>query len=127
MSRFGIRLSAYTTEIPCSLCGKPAAHAAGLQICLAGNSAAVCQDCSRVRAPRLAKLVQLAQVAERVGKISRYNVAPPLAALLDLAGAAEAYASAAREPSRRDQRETSPVSHASEKRVASSLHTSEKR
>jgi hypothetical protein len=35
----------------------------------------------------------LGQVAERVGRMKRHTLVPPLAALLQLAGAAENYAS----------------------------------
>jgi hypothetical protein len=36
-------------------------------------------------------LLDLAQVAERVGRIGRHTLSPPLGALLDLARAAEDY------------------------------------
>lgn len=54
----------------------------------------MCSECARRRAPALAALVELAKAAERVGRIKRHTVSPPLVALLGLARAAETYLNA---------------------------------
>jgi hypothetical protein len=68
--------------------------AAGPRLFLA-DGPVVCRQCGRKHAPSLAALLDLAQVAERVGRIGRYTLVPPLGALLDLARAAEDYTHAA--------------------------------
>jgi hypothetical protein len=86
----------------CGLCGCPTAHAVGLGLVLAEDGlASVCQDCGKQHAPSLVALLHLAQVAKRVGHISRHILTPPLEALLDLARAAEAFTHAAPEPVRK--------------------------
>ncbi len=52
----------------------------------------MCRECGKKEAPHLEALLLLAQVAERVGRIKRHTLVPPLEALLELAGAAEEYA-----------------------------------
>src|SRR4051794_35476143 len=79
------------TNGPCSLCGQPTSAPAGTQLVLADSLDPVCPDCGRKHAPALAALVNLAGAAERVGRIGRHTVFPPLTALLDLARAAEDY------------------------------------
>ena len=54
----------------------------------------MCAACGRKHAPDLAALVNLASAAERVGRMERNSVFPPLTALLDLASAAERYSTA---------------------------------
>jgi hypothetical protein len=82
-------------EGPCGLCGAPADAPAGTQLVVAESGAPVCRDCGQRLAPSLAALVNLADTAERVGRIGRHTVFPPLTALLDLASAAEKYTQAA--------------------------------
>jgi hypothetical protein len=85
----------------CRLCGKrvPACH--GPHLCLEEGEEAVCRDCGRKHCPSLLALLDLARVAERVGRIGRHTLVPPLHALLDLARAAEDYLDAA--PARKRQ------------------------
>ena len=47
----------------------------------------VCRACGQKHAPSLVALLDLAGTAERVGRIGRHSVFPPLGALLDLARA----------------------------------------
>jgi hypothetical protein len=56
------------------------------------SAAPVCRECGRHVAPELTALLSLGQVAERVGRMKRHTLVPPLEALLELAGAAENYA-----------------------------------
>jgi hypothetical protein len=55
----------------------------------------VCRPCGKKHAPSLVALLDLAHVAERVGRIGRHTLVPPMGALLDLARAAESYTDAA--------------------------------
>ena len=50
---------------------------------------AVCRDCGKKHAPHVVALVDLAHVADRVGKVCRHALVPPMEALLALARAAE--------------------------------------
>jgi hypothetical protein len=79
-------------EQPCGLCGKPTALAAGPRLVVTETGQAVCSGCGRQAAPALAALAGLANAAERVGRINRHIVTPPMSALLELARAAESYA-----------------------------------
>jgi hypothetical protein len=54
----------------------------------------VCPECGHLHAAPLAALVRLARAAERVGRIGRHTVFPPLTVLLDLARAAENFTQA---------------------------------
>ena len=66
----------------------------GTQLVLADSLLPVCDRCGRRHAPSLAALVELANEAERVGRIGRHTVFPPYSALLDLARAADNYTAA---------------------------------
>jgi hypothetical protein len=95
MCQLILQSGAEATNEPCGLCGRPAEYPAGNRLALAEGGAPVCPDCGRAHAPSLMALVNLADAAERIGKIGRHLVFPPLTALLDLASAAEKYTSAA--------------------------------
>ena len=89
-----------TTE-DCALCGRPVDLPAGNGLCTAEEQHPVCGDCGRTHAPSLAALVNLADAAERISRIGRHSVFPPLSALLDLARAAEKYTHTVTAPRRR--------------------------
>lgn len=76
---------------PCALCGEAALYRQGPRLCLENPSDAVCRTCGKRHAPHLAGLLDLAQVAEKVGRLIRPLLTPPMEALLDLARAAENY------------------------------------
>ena len=80
-----------TTE-SCALCGKRSLKKSGLTLCLE-HDRHVCRDCGKRLAPSLVALVDLACTAQRVGKIGRHTLVPPLEALLDLARMAEEFLS----------------------------------
>jgi hypothetical protein len=86
------------TSGSCALCGAPTCVPAGSQIVVAESDQPVCPGCCERSAPSLAALVQLANEAERVGRISRHTVFPPYTALLDLARAADNYSSSVAPP-----------------------------
>jgi hypothetical protein len=101
MVHLSIKLGHCATNHACALCGKGLGHTAGPRLFLDDSSEAVCRECGKLHAPSLVALLDLARVAERVGRIGRHTLVPPLGALLDLARAAEDYLDAA--PSRRRQ------------------------
>jgi hypothetical protein len=91
MPQLTIKLSPPAAHGACGLCAKPVVPVAGPHLCLDDGRDVVCRDCGRRHAPALAALLDLALVAERVGRIGRHTLVPPLDALLDLARAAEDY------------------------------------
>jgi hypothetical protein len=92
MSQLLLRYSPTPVETACGLCGQQATWPAGTQLVLADAGQPVCPACGEHHAPSLAALLQLAEEAERVGRIGRHTVFPPYTALLDLARAADHYA-----------------------------------
>ena len=76
----------------CALCDKPTALPPGMRFVLVETGAPVCTGCARQAAPVLAALVGLGSAAERIGRINRHTMTPPMSALLELARAAESYA-----------------------------------
>ncbi|MFL5244724.1 MAG: hypothetical protein ACJ8FY_21690 [Gemmataceae bacterium] len=76
----------------CSLCGQERS-AVGDGLCLTDGLRVVCHECGRKHEPALAALLDLARVAQRVGRMNRHTLVPSLGALLDLARAAENYSS----------------------------------
>jgi len=101
MTELLIHLQRHASNPSCVLCGTKALQAAGPQLVEAESLEPVCRGCARRHAPALAALIDLACAAERVGRIKRHTVFPPLASLLDLARAAEDYLHAAPHASRR--------------------------
>lgn len=90
MNQLVILLNDREREVPCALCGTGTVAGIGAQLVLARNFALVCRGCGRKDAPVLEALVNLAQVAERVGHISRYTRQwLPVKELLDLTRASE--------------------------------------
>ena len=83
-----------------ALCGRPAEALAAVHLVVEDGSGPVCHTCARNMAPSLAALLRLAGSAERVGRIGRHTVFPPMTALLELARAAESYAQATPVPLR---------------------------
>ncbi len=91
MAELTIALQDETVTDACGLCGTRMAACSGPHLVLANNHEPVCLECGRRHAPSLVALLDLAQVARRVGHIGRHTLVPPLHALLDLARAAEHY------------------------------------
>lgn len=90
-----VRYSPTAVHDACPLCGQGVSQPAGPQLVLAGTDRPVCYPCGKRHDPPLAALVQLADEAQRVGKIGRHTVVPPYTALLDLAQAADNFATKA--------------------------------
>ncbi|MFO0876226.1 MAG: hypothetical protein U0840_02545 [Gemmataceae bacterium] len=87
MTQLFVRVAAATSVETCPLCGQEEAVPA-TQLVLAATQQPVCQSCGRKHAPELAALADLADEAQRIGRIARHTVAPPYTALLSLAQAA---------------------------------------
>jgi hypothetical protein len=98
MPQLAITLHCPKTGGACGLCGGPACSTPGPRLSVAESMNLVCPDCARKHAPSLVALLDLARVAERVGRIGQHTLVPPLGALLDLARAAENYTQAAGGP-----------------------------
>src|SRR5262245_42883570 len=91
MGQLTIRVDpAHTTSTCCGLCGN-AVPASGPHLSAADGGPTVCRDWGTRHAPSLGPLLDLARVAERVGRIGRHTLVPPMAAILDLVKAAEDY------------------------------------
>jgi hypothetical protein len=102
MAHLTIKLGRCSANDTCALCGKRLHGGAGPHLYRDdGTDEPVCRDCGRLHAPPLVALLDLARVAERVGRIGRHTLVPPLHALLDLARAAENYTDTS--PSRKRQ------------------------
>jgi ribosome-binding protein aMBF1 (putative translation factor) len=93
MDCYEIKFRTGAAQIHCGLCGRQTKSGPGPELFVAESAAPVCRDCGRNVAPELTALLGLGQVAERVGRMKRHTLVPPLEALLELAGAAESYAS----------------------------------
>ncbi|HKB37548.1 MAG TPA: hypothetical protein VKD72_13960 [Gemmataceae bacterium] len=100
MNDLVIQFHPFAAKQPCALCGQRVVFAAGPQLAAAERPGVVCRDCGKRHAPALAALVDLARAAERVGRIGRHTVCPPLTALLELSRAAENYAQTTQRPLR---------------------------
>lgn len=94
MTHLVIHMEPATATDCCALCGKQAAGTGGPQLIRAEDRNRVCRNCGKKHAPSLVALLDLACMAERVGRIGRHTLVPPLSALLDLARAAEDYSHA---------------------------------
>jgi hypothetical protein len=94
MTQILLLLTPPAEQGPCAGCSGECRRS-GPRLVQAGDLRPVCERCAGAKAPGLVALVRLADEAARVGKIGRHTVAPPYAALLDLARAAEDYAAKA--------------------------------
>jgi hypothetical protein len=95
MQQCTIRLCDDRHPNACPVCGRAHARdAAGPGLFLEAHSEPLCRGCGKKLAPAMAALLDLAAAAERVGRCSRHMLTPPLESLLDLARAAEHFACA---------------------------------
>jgi hypothetical protein len=95
MTNLTIKLPAHSLPHACGLCGRRTAPSSGPSLCLTESQDTVCVECGKEHAPALAALVDLARVAQRVGRINRHTLVPSFNELLDLARAAENYSHSA--------------------------------
>ena len=101
MADLTIRLNQGACSDTCGLCGHQTDQAAGPRLCLAKGRDTVCRDCARQHAPALVALLDLARVAERVGRLGRHVLTPSMEAMLRLVRAAEDYTHTTAAPARR--------------------------
>ena len=100
MAHLVIRFNARATQDACALCGRRMLTGIGPGLFLVERPATVCDGCGKKHEPSLAALLDLARVAERVGRIERHTLVPSLGNLLALAHAAEDYVQAHPRPKR---------------------------
>ncbi len=96
MHQCTIRLCTESHPHACPVCGGP--HARNAQepgLFLEMHPSPLCRGCGKKFAPSMAALLDLALAAERVGRCSRHMLTPPMESLLDLARAAEKYSDSA--------------------------------
>jgi hypothetical protein len=91
MTHLAIQLLPYRPGEVCALCNEKTERAEGAQLSLGDGSNTICRRCGVKHAPSLVALLDLATTADRVGRIGRHTISPPLSALLELARAAEDY------------------------------------
>ncbi len=91
MERFTIQVVHETSQTPCPECGQLNLVKKGPRLFPVDSEEPLCRDCAKQLAPSLLALLELAHVAERVGRGFRHMLTPPMEALLDLAQAAENY------------------------------------
>ena len=87
-------------EFACSICCRCVPHRPGPRLFVGPGEKAVCRECARKLEPRLVNLLDLADMAEKIGRTNRPLLTPPMEVLLELARAAENYnhAGASRPP-----------------------------
>ena len=93
MSQVVLQCGTHSGVENCGMCGQAVQLTAGPQLRMVDAFNAVCSVCADKHAPSLAALLNLGRTAERIGRMGRHSVFPPLSALLDLASAAEQYTS----------------------------------
>jgi len=91
MESLTLRICDDAGTVTCALCGLTATHRPGPRLFLADSDNPVCRECARKNEPRLADLLDLASIAEKVGRSQRHLLTPPMECLLELARAADNY------------------------------------
>jgi hypothetical protein len=87
-----IRLCDENHRHQCPVCGRNHSLGAhGPRLFLEEHAEPLCASCGKKLAPSMAALLELARAAERIGRRGRHMLTPPLESLLDLARAAENY------------------------------------
>jgi len=91
---FSVRIAEPAGAHPCPICGDPQDDVRGPRLFHAGHEQPLCRGCGKRLAPELGALLELATTAERLVRHGRHLLTPPMETLLDLARAAEDYATA---------------------------------
>jgi hypothetical protein len=91
MEALTIRYTDQADSDACVLCGRSILATAGPQLFDETTGRIACRTCGTRHAPHLAALLDLAKVSERVGRVCRHTLTPPMNTLLELARAAEDY------------------------------------
>jgi hypothetical protein len=91
MQRFTIQYTDESCESSCPSCGTLNTSRKGPRLTPVDSNEPICRDCGKRLAPNLVALLDLAHVANKVGRQGRHMLTPPMESLLDLARAAENY------------------------------------
>ncbi len=91
MEGLSLRLCDDDGGFACSVCCQSVAYRPGPRLYVAAGDQAVCRECARQLDPRLVGLLDLADMAAKIGRMNRPLLTPPMEALLELARAAENY------------------------------------
>lgn len=87
-----LRWQAVRQAFRCATCDTACMQEIGLAFVLVPENRLACHACGRSRSPALSALMQLAQIAQEVGRIQQHHPREPtLSNLLRLAQAAEKY------------------------------------
>ena len=92
MQCFTIQYTDESCEFCCPACGTLNIARKGPRLFPVNSAEPICRDCGKRLAPNLVALLDLAHVADKVGRQGRHMLTPPMESLLDLARAAENYA-----------------------------------
>ena len=93
MECYTIRLLDQQSDRCCPKCSTKLAGESGLGL-FSADDQPMCRNCGKKAAPSMAALLDLAHAAQRVGKCCRHLLTPSMESLLDLARAAENYSQA---------------------------------
>ncbi len=91
MERIILKIADEPGTAACTLCGEPTLWTKGPRLVTAENAATICRGCGKRHAAPLVALLDLANIADKVGRQCRHLLTPPMESLLDLARAAENY------------------------------------
>jgi hypothetical protein len=91
MTQLLVQIDPGASPGPCTRCGHSCDPTAGPLLLVAEGLVPICRACAGRDAPAVA-LARLADEATRVARIGRHNVFPPYNVLLELARAADVYA-----------------------------------
>jgi hypothetical protein len=95
MERIIVKIAEQPGTAACCLCGAPTLWTRGPHLVMGDSGRAICRGCGKRHATSLVALLDLACVADKVGRQCRHILTPPMEALLDLARAAENYSTSA--------------------------------
>lgn len=92
MPKFVIQFGDSVTTESCGICQQLVAVPIGPRLHDLEQSTPVCRDCAKKNAPQLAALIELSQIAERVGRVCAHcQFGVPMETHLELARASERY------------------------------------
>ena len=104
MNRFVIKILDEPRNARCPLCDQPGLQKKGPHLFLGEGDEPLCRPCAKRLAPTLLALVDLAQVADKLGRQCRHLLTPPMETMLELSrAAAESAKRAATERAERQQ------------------------
>lgn len=91
MQRIILKIADEPGNDACTVCGESTLWTKGPRLVTAEDDSTICRVCGKRHAAPLVALMDLANVADKVGRQSRHLLTPPMESLLDLARAAENY------------------------------------